>query len=96
MIRKITITYELTDELYEILEAQAREQGYSIEDYVKEFFGRFRTRRPQLTADEIAKHKAELEKHFGIIDSGDPHSADNDRIDADLAREYAARLADSE
>ena len=26
---------------------------------------------------------------FGIWDSGDPRSADNDRIDADLAREYA-------
>ena len=25
---------------------------------------------------------------FGIWDSGDPRSADNDRIDADLAREY--------
>jgi len=29
---------------------------------------------------------------FGIWDSGDPHSADNDRIDADLAREYAGSL----
>ena len=27
---------------------------------------------------------------FGIWDSGDQHSADNDRIDADLAREYAS------
>ena len=26
---------------------------------------------------------------FGIWDSGDPRSADNDRLDADLAREYA-------
>jgi len=26
---------------------------------------------------------------FGIWDSGDHHSGDNDRIDADLAREYA-------
>jgi hypothetical protein len=26
---------------------------------------------------------------FGIWDSGDGRSADNDRIDADLAREYA-------
>jgi hypothetical protein len=26
---------------------------------------------------------------FGIWDSGDPSSANNDRIDADLAREYA-------
>lgn len=27
---------------------------------------------------------------FGIWDSGDPRSADNDRIDADLTREYAS------
>ncbi len=27
---------------------------------------------------------------FGIWDSGDPRSADNDRIDADLADEYAS------
>jgi hypothetical protein len=26
---------------------------------------------------------------FGIWDSGDPRSADNDRIDSDLARRYA-------
>ena len=26
---------------------------------------------------------------FGIWDSGDPRSADNDRLDADLAAEYA-------
>lgn len=27
-------------------------------------------------------------KHFGAWDSGDERSADNDRIDRDLAREY--------
>lgn len=27
---------------------------------------------------------------FGIWDSGDPRSADNDRIDADLARQYSS------
>ena len=27
---------------------------------------------------------------FGIWDSGDPLSADNDRIDGDIAREYAS------
>lgn len=27
---------------------------------------------------------------FGIWDSGDPRSGDNDRIDGDLAREYAS------
>jgi len=30
-----------------------------------------------------------LRRCFGTWRSGDPHSADNDRIDADLAREYA-------
>ena len=28
---------------------------------------------------------------FGVWDSGNPRSADNHRIDADLAREYAIR-----
>lgn len=31
-----------------------------------------------------------LRSFFGIWDRGDPSSADNDRIDGDLAREYAA------
>ena len=29
-----------------------------------------------------------LRKHFGTIDSGDPRSADNEKIDADLAKAY--------
>lgn len=29
-----------------------------------------------------------LRKHFGKIDSGDPHSADNEKIDAELAMAY--------
>ena len=30
---------------------------------------------------------------FGIWDSGDPRSADNDRLDADLARDYDSHEA---
>ena len=30
-----------------------------------------------------------VERHFGSIDSGDPDSGNNEKIDADLAREYA-------
>ena len=30
---------------------------------------------------------------FGVWDSGNPHSADNDRLDADLAREYDSHEA---
>ena len=31
-----------------------------------------------------------VEQLFGSYSSGDPHSADNDRIDADLAHEYGS------
>lgn len=30
-----------------------------------------------------------VERHFGTLDSGDPDSGNNEKIDADLAREYA-------
>ena len=31
----------------------------------------------------------DVSKYFGTFDSGDPRSADNDKIDADLARAYS-------
>ena len=37
----------------------------------------------------MRKKKGDITKYFGIFDSGDPRSADNDKIDADLAKEYA-------
>ncbi len=30
-----------------------------------------------------------VERHFGTFDSGDPDSGNNEKIDADLDREYA-------
>ena len=38
---------------------------------------------------EKPKRKGDISKFFGMFDSGDPNSADNERIDADLARAYA-------
>lgn len=34
------------------------------------------------------KKKGDVRKYFGIFNSGDPRSADNDKIDADLAEAY--------
>lgn len=42
---------------------------------------------------EKPKRKGDITKFSGIFDSGDPDSADNEKIDADLAR---ARLDDYE
>ncbi|MBP9664889.1 MAG: hypothetical protein KBD94_09715 [Pyrinomonadaceae bacterium] len=36
------------------------------------------------------KKAGAVEKYFGMFNSGDPNSADNDKIDADLAKEYLA------
>ena len=38
--------------------------------------------------DEQGRLATAFERHFGAIDSGDPRSSDNERIDADLAKEY--------
>ncbi len=35
------------------------------------------------------KKQPDISKYLGIFDGGDPRSADNDKIDADLAREYS-------
>lgn len=34
------------------------------------------------------KEPGRLKKYFGMVDSGDPDSANNEKIDADLARSY--------
>jgi hypothetical protein len=44
----------------------------------------------QPAAEELATARDRLHRFAGAIDSGDPHSSDNDRIDADLARAYGA------
>lgn len=35
---------------------------------------------------------ADISQFFGAVSSGDPRSADNERIDADLVREYGRGL----
>lgn len=38
-----------------------------------------------------AEARERFERHIGAIDLGQPTGADNESIDADLAREYAAK-----
>ena len=46
----------------------------------------------QITDAERRAALAALRRFSGAVDSGDLHSADNERIDADLAREYGRGL----
>ena len=81
-----TFTFELPDEIYEVLEQEAEQSGRPVEDVILEWFAQYRSRPPRLLSDEErANAWSSLESHAGAVASGDPHSGDNDRIDRDLA-----------
>ncbi len=48
--------------------------------------------------DELEKPQrtGDITRFFGMFNSGDPDSADNERIDADLARAYADNHEDED
>jgi hypothetical protein len=86
MEHKLIIT--LPDEVYQPLVEAALEEGRTPEELADERLSRtLPTPRPQPPNGE---RKASIREFFGIWDSSDPNFADNERIDADLAREYGA------
>lgn len=94
--RKITLNYELPEVLVQVLEDQAARNGCTFEEEVVDYLASSRPRRPKVSPEEARKSWAALERHFGCWDSGDPNSCDNERIDADLAREYANNHEDED
>jgi hypothetical protein len=91
MTRKVTITYELPEDLCHVLEQKAAIEGRRLEDVVAEHLAFQRRPSRQLSPQEAAKRQAAFEQHIGAWDSGRADSSDNEGIDADLASEYAAR-----
>lgn len=98
------ITVELSDEVYDIIERQAREANISPAQVASTSLDRYF--RVQQGADtehktigargQARKNKAPLqaarerfEKHFGSVDVGYPTGLNNEQIDADLERDYA-------
>jgi hypothetical protein len=49
-------------------------------------------KRTPLGARERREAMNELLRYAGAVSSGNPHAADNEQIDADLAREYGKDL----
>ncbi len=47
-------------------------------------------------ADEKPKRNGDITKFFGMFDSGNPDSSNNEQIDRDLARAYADDHEDEE
>ena len=85
------LTLELPDELYEPLAKSAEAVGQTLDEWV---IARLRplAQRPVLSEKEKEAAIAELMAFAGCVNSGDQKSADNERIDVDLAREYGKEL----
>ncbi len=83
---------QFTPDLWEIFEKVAAKQGRTAEELAVEWIVKYRRPRPrpQLTEEELQAARERFRQHMGAVNSGDPHSADNERIDADLAREYGS------
>lgn len=98
------LTLTLPDEIFQPLIEAALQQGRTLEEIAVERLavvapngGRqeqgnvvrhIGKRRAQLNEVAYAQAKARLRLHAGAVNSGDPNAADNERIDADLARAY--------
>ena len=86
-----TLTFELPEEIYEAIEQMAAKSGMPTETLVLEWLARHAARpKPRLSGEENAAAWERLRRHAGAANSGDPHSADNERIDTDLDREYGS------
>jgi hypothetical protein len=90
-----TISFEVPDAIYSALEQLAVEKGKAPSEVAAEWVISITPQqRPPLSAEELAAARDRMRQHFGVFSSGDPHFADNDRIDEDLAKEYGRGLDD--
>ena len=93
-----TMTLELPDAVYEEIMRMAQERQLPPTQVVTaRIVSGFSPRkpRPMLTPEEHEAARQRLLRHAGAVSSGDPNSADNERIDADLAREYGSNHGDA-
>jgi hypothetical protein len=84
-----TLTFEIMDEIYAVLEQQAEREGRPVEAVALEWLARHASKpRPKLSDEERRAARERLMRHAGAASLGYPTGADNESIDRDLAREY--------
>lgn len=82
-----TVTIEIEKELHDLLEHRAVLAGQTVSEYLQALLIVKSATKPQRN-----KEKRGLERYFGCFDSGDPNSADNEKIDRILAEEAGRGL----
>jgi hypothetical protein len=84
-----TLTFEVSDALYEAFEDMAAKYGRSLEAVALEWLAQHTPKpRKQLTEEESQEAWARLQRHVGAVSLGHPTHMDNASIEADLARAY--------
>jgi hypothetical protein len=87
-----TLTLELSDELYETLQQQASSAGLSIAEWLIVSVHPQPSFLPHDRSQNEIQHeeqRQQLLQHAGVISLGHGTGADNESIDADLARAYS-------
>jgi hypothetical protein len=91
-----TLILELSDAVYTMIQRRAEAAGTSpahwLADTLEQQYGRGHAWQSALARRTAAEQQAALERferHFGEVDFSDATGADNEQIDADLAKEYA-------
>ncbi len=86
-----SLTVELSDEVYAALRRQAQANGTSLARVAAASLERqFKGTGTLPTDAEKQAARERFERHFGEVNLGHPTGADNESIDADLAREYSS------
>jgi ATP-dependent exoDNAse (exonuclease V) beta subunit len=90
-----TLILELSDAVYTLIQREAEAAGTSPAHWLAKALERqysppqpAQNARAQHTAAERQAARERFERHFGAVDRADAVGADNEHIDADLAREY--------
>ena len=93
-----TLTFDVPDEVYETCEQMAAKGRRRVEDVALEWLVKEAAdcRSLELPQKGRPAPRRSFRDYAGAVSSGDPHSGDNDRIDADLAREYASTHEEGE
>jgi hypothetical protein len=96
------LTVELSDAVFAAIRDEARTANSSPAELaaaaLEQHFGRTNgARGGERPLTEAERHAARqrFERRFGTVAVGHPSCADNEAIDADLAREYADRHEDA-
>ena len=84
-----TLTFEISDALYEAFQQMAAKHRRTLEEVALEWLAQHAPRScPQLTEEERQEAWGRLLRHAGAAHLGYATGADNERIDTDLANEY--------